>query len=71
MSSGPDPTPVETGDSYTIEIQELGTEGDGIGYVDDFVVIVPGATLGESVTVEVERVEDSFAVASQLETQGI
>ncbi len=71
MSTGPDPTPVETGDSYTIEIQELGTEGDGIGYVDDFVVIVPGATLGESVTVEVERVEDSFAVASELETQGI
>lgn len=71
MTSGPDPTPVETGDSYHIEIQELGTEGDGIGYVEDFVVIVPGATLGESVTVEVERVEDTFAVATELETRGI
>ena len=58
--------PVETGDSYHLEIQELGEEGDGIGYVEDFVVIVPGSTLGESVTVEVDRVEDSFAIATPL-----
>ena len=55
--------PVEQGDLYHIGIEELGTEGDGIGYVEDFVIIVPGATIGESVTVEVERVEDTFAMA--------
>lgn len=70
MSSGPEPAPVETGESYHIEIQELGTEGDGIGYVEDFVLIVPDATLGESVTVEVERVEENFAMATPLEAQG-
>ena len=70
MAPSPDRAPVEAGDAYHIEIQELGTEGDGIGYVDDFVVIVPEASLGESVTVEVTRVEESFAMARALESRG-
>ena len=70
MSAGPDQTPVEKGDTYHIEIEELGREGDGIGYVEEFVVIVPEAALGESVTVEVERVEDSFAMARSLDESG-
>lgn len=56
--------PVDQGDSYHIGIEELGAEGDGIGYVEDFVIIVPGATIGESVTVEVDRVEDTYAMAT-------
>lgn len=59
--------PVRQGDSYHIGIEELGTEGDGIGYVEDFVIIVPGSTIGESVTVEVERVEDHFAMATPID----
>ncbi|MFB6113891.1 MAG: TRAM domain-containing protein [Halodesulfurarchaeum sp.] len=59
--------PVDVGTSYHLEIEELGTEGDGIGYVDDFVVIVPGASLGESTTVEIERVEDHYAMATIVE----
>lgn len=70
MSSSDARAPVDAGESYHIEIEELGTEGDGIGYVEDFVVIVPDSTLGESVTVEVERVEETFAVARPLETTG-
>ena len=70
MSAGPDQTPVEVGETYHIEIEELGEEGDGIGYVGEFVVIVPGATLGESVTIEVERVEDSYAVAAAIDPPG-
>lgn len=68
MPDDADRVPVEPGDSYHFEIAELGTEGDGIGYVEDFVVIVPGADLGESVTVEVTRVEETFAVASPIST---
>ena len=59
-----DPAPVSLGDSYHLEIEELGSEGDGIAFVEDFVVIIPGADLGESVEVEVTRLEDSFAVAT-------
>ena len=67
MSADSTRAPVEKGDSYHVEIRELGREGDGIGYVEDFVVIVPDATLGESVMVEVDRVEDTFAMASPIE----
>lgn len=67
MSSSESQAPVDSGESYHLEIEELGEEGDGIGYIEDFVVIVPGSTLGESVTVEVDRVEEHFAVASPLE----
>lgn len=70
MADQPARAPVDQGESYHIEIEELGNEGDGIGFVEDFVVIVPDGTLGESVTVEVTRVEDTFAVASQLDSTG-
>ncbi|MFB6095614.1 MAG: TRAM domain-containing protein [Halodesulfurarchaeum sp.] len=65
MAASSDRAPVDEGDSYHLEIEELGREGDGIGYVEDFVVIVPDATLGESVPVVVDRVEEHYAVAEQ------
>jgi predicted RNA-binding protein with TRAM domain len=42
----------------------LGREGDGIGYVNGFVIIVPGTGIGDWVTVEIDEVHDTFAVAS-------
>lgn len=70
MSPNPGTAPVEPGESYHFEIEEIGDEGDGIGYVEDFVVIVPDAALGESVDVEVERVDDTFAMASRVDADG-
>ena len=67
MSTDSTRIPVEEGETYHVEIRELGREGDGIGYVDDFVLIVPDATLGDSVTVKIDRVENNFAVASSRE----
>ncbi|MFW6384848.1 MAG: TRAM domain-containing protein [Halodesulfurarchaeum sp.] len=67
MSPYPETAPVEAGESYHFEIEEIGNEGDGIGYVEDFVVIVPNASLGESVDVEVERVDETFAMASRVD----
>lgn len=59
--------PVEAGEEYTVEIEEVGEEGDGIAYVEDFVVLVPGADLGEHARIEIREVEDSFATAELLE----
>lgn len=56
--------PVDRGDTYHIQIEELGQEGDGIGYISGFVIIVPGTGLGDWVTVEIDEVHDTFAVAS-------
>jgi len=56
--------PVEVGDQRRIRITEFGDEGDGIGYVDGFVIVVPGADIGQWVTVTIEVVHESFAIAS-------
>lgn len=59
--------PVEEGEQYHLDITEFGEEGDGIGYVSGFVVFVPETDIGESVDVEIERIEDSFAVGTVIE----
>lgn len=59
--------PVEPGEEYTVEIEEFGEEGDGVATVEDFVVLVPGAALGERVFIRIETVEDSFAVATRID----
>ncbi|WP_299333134.1 TRAM domain-containing protein [Haloplanus sp.] len=53
--------PVTPGETHVLVITELGAEGDGIGYVDDFTVVVDGATLGETVRVEITEVGPTFA----------
>jgi 23S rRNA (uracil1939-C5)-methyltransferase len=53
--------PVTTGETHVVAIEELGSEGDGVGYVDDFAVLVPEATLGETVRIEITDVESNFA----------
>jgi predicted RNA-binding protein with TRAM domain len=61
--------PVEPGDEHRIQITEMGNEGDGIGYVDGFVVIVPETTIGQWVTVTIDAVHENFALASVRDTE--
>ena len=64
----PDTTaPVETGEEYTVEIEEIGEEGDGVAYVEEFVVLVPDSNLGEQALIEIREVEESFATAELVE----
>lgn len=60
--------PVDEGEQYTVEIDEMGDEGDGIADVEDFVIVVPEADLGERVTVEIDDVADDFATAEVVES---
>ena len=69
MSTSNSPAPVSTGEEYTVEIEDVGDEGDGVAEVEDFVVLVPEADLGERVTVEIDQVEDDFARASVVEPE--
>lgn len=64
--SAPD-APVDAGEEYVFDIEEMGREGDGIGYVEDFTVIVPEAAMGDRVRVEIARVEPEFAMADLVE----
>ena len=66
-SEGPQP-PVEEGEIRYVEIEDLGKQGDGIARVErGYVIIVPGAEVGERVKIEVAEVKSNFAVGEVLE----
>ncbi|WP_276300801.1 TRAM domain-containing protein [Halorussus lipolyticus] len=62
-----DTAPVEVGERYSVEIEDLGSEGDGIARIGSFVVFVPDGELGERVNIEIEEVGGSHATASVVE----
>lgn len=56
--------PVEQGDQRTVEIEDIGDQGDGITRVErGFVVIVPDTKEGERLTVEITDVRENVAFA--------
>ncbi|MFC7080713.1 TRAM domain-containing protein [Halorussus caseinilyticus] len=61
--------PVESGERYSVEIEDLGSEGDGIARIESFVVFVPGADLGDRVDIRIEEVGGSHATASIVEDE--
>ena len=66
-ASGP---PIEEGETRTVEIEDLGDQGDGITRVErGFVVIVPDTEQGERVSVEVTDVRDNVAFAEVIERE--
>ena len=67
QSSEPQP-PVEIGEMRYVEIEDIGKQGDGIARVErGYVIIVPGAEVGERVKVEVSEVKSNFAVGEIVE----
>ncbi|MFD1634456.1 TRAM domain-containing protein [Haloplanus ruber] len=64
----PQKPPVEEGEQRTVEIQDIGEQGDGITRVErGFVVIVPDTEQGERVTVEITDVSENVAFAEVVE----
>ncbi|WP_122088120.1 23S rRNA (uridine(2552)-2'-O)-methyltransferase [Halalkalicoccus subterraneus] len=59
--------PVEEGEVRTVEIEDEGSEGDGIAKVDGFTVFVSGASVGDHVEIEIEDVKPNFAFASRVD----
>jgi predicted RNA-binding protein with TRAM domain len=59
--------PVSVGERYSVEIEDLGSEGDGVARIESFVVFVPDADLGERVDIRIEEVGENHAVASVVE----
>ena len=66
-STEPQP-PVEIGETRYVEIEDIGKQGDGIARVErGYVIIVPGADVGERVKIEVSEVKSNFAVGEIIE----
>ncbi|MBQ5413230.1 MAG: TRAM domain-containing protein, partial [Schwartzia sp.] len=53
--------PVTKGQSIEINIERLGTGGEGVGRVDGFTVFVQGALPGEKVEAVIEVVKKNYA----------
>jgi len=55
--------PVNEGEEYTVVISEVGSQGDGITRIKNFVVFVPGTAKGDTVRVKITSVRGRHAVA--------
>ena len=55
--------PVEEGKEYEIIIDATGRKGDGIAHLQGFVIIVPGAKIGEKLMVKVNSIKQTFCTA--------
>lgn len=53
--------PVSEGEIVELEIEDLGSKGDGIARVEGFVVFVPGGEVDETYDVEITSVGRKFA----------
>ncbi len=60
------PKPVKVGEEYDVEIKEVGSKGDGIARIKNFVVFVNGAKMGEKIKVKITDVRGRFATAEKV-----
>ena len=60
--------PVREGDTLTVEIVDVGGEGDGIAKVDGFTLFVGGADEGDTVEVRVDDVKPNFGFAQPIDS---
>lgn len=59
------PKPVKVGEEYDVEISEVGSKGDGIARVKNFVVFVNGAKQGEKAHIKITSVSNRFAIGEK------
>ena len=60
-----EPKPIKVGEEYDVEIKETGSKGDGIARINNFVVFVNGAKLGEKAHIKITDVRNRFAIGEK------
>jgi len=58
--------PVKEGETYDVEIKEVGSKGDGIARVKNFVIFVPDTKQGEKCKIRINTVSRRFATAEKV-----
>lgn len=61
--------PLKKGEEYDVEITEIGSKGDGVTRVKNFVVFVRGAKKGEKLRIKISEVMRRFALAEKVEAE--
>jgi len=62
--------PVKEGETYDVEIIEVGSRGDGIAKIQNFVIFVPGTNKGDKVKVRITKVRSSSAIGEVVSGEG-
>jgi predicted RNA-binding protein with TRAM domain len=60
------PKPIKVGEEYDVTIDEVGSKGDGIARIKNFVVFVAGAKKGEKIKIKITEVMSRFAIAEKV-----
>ena len=60
------PKPINEGEEYDVEITEVGSRGDGIARIKNFVVFVSNAKKGEKCKIKIKEVRDRFATGEKV-----
>jgi len=60
------PKPIKVGEEYDVKIDEVGSKGDGIARIKNFVVFVSGAKQGESIRIKITDVRNRFAIGEKI-----
>lgn len=58
--------PIWRGQSLEVVIDDIGSKGDGIARMHNYMIFVPGGKVGERVTVKIVSVGGKFAVAERI-----
>ena len=61
-SSDGGPKPVKEGETYDVTIQEVGSRGDGIARISNFVIFVAGVKKGDNVKIRITSVKARSAI---------
>ncbi|MFC4987384.1 TRAM domain-containing protein [Saliphagus infecundisoli] len=60
--------PITEGDRRTVDIEDIGKQGDGIARVErGYVIIVPETEIGDRVTIEIRNVQENLAFGEVIE----
>jgi predicted RNA-binding protein with TRAM domain len=60
------PKPVKVGEEYDVEINEVGSRGDGIARIKNFVVFISGTKQGEKTRIKIKEVRNRFAIGEKV-----
>lgn len=58
--------PIWRGQQLEVVIDDIGSRGDGIARMHNYMIFVPGGKVGERVTVKIVSVGGKFAVAERI-----
>ena len=63
------PVPVRKGQEIDVVINDIGTRGDGIARIQNFLIFVPQVKVGERLKVKIVSVGKKFAIAEKINRQ--